>query len=107
MKLLKNVSPIMIIVLFIIGLVQTAGAMDHSKENMSDQALTASVKAKLSDNPALAGQGIKVAVEDGMVTLTGSVATSEAKESAGQIAESIEGVKAVSNLIEVMPPLIN
>jgi osmotically-inducible protein OsmY len=46
---------------------------------------------------------INVDVNNDVVTLTGTVATPAQKAKAEQIAKSIEGVKAVKNLLKVVP----
>jgi BON domain-containing protein len=46
---------------------------------------------------------INVDVENGVVTLTGTVASAEQKAKAEAVAKSIEGVTAVKNLLKVAP----
>ncbi len=49
---------------------------------------------------------IEINVVDGIVKLTGSVTNLKAKERAAKIARSIKGVRSVSNLISVDPPVV-
>jgi|SRR5882672_6035518 len=46
---------------------------------------------------------INVDVENGIVTLSGTVATAEQKAKAEKIAKAVEGVKGVKNLLKVAP----
>jgi BON domain-containing protein len=46
---------------------------------------------------------INVDVENGIVTLSGTVATAEQKAKAETIGKSVEGVKSVKNLLKVAP----
>lgn len=52
-------------------------------------------------NPFLKGSDISVSVEDGKVTLKGTVAEDVNKDLATAIAAGVEGVKSVENLIKV------
>ena len=68
---------------------------------VDDAALTAAVKSKLVADPEINPFNIDVDSNDGVVTLTGRVATQAAKNEAGQIAGSTEGVVRVDNRLEV------
>ena len=61
------------------------------------------VSTALAEDERTAEFDINVVAEPGMITLTGSVATPEAKASAGEIAEAQEGVIEVINDLVVEP----
>jgi osmotically-inducible protein OsmY len=67
----------------------------------SDAAITAKVKSKLLDDPAVSGTQISVETMNGVVQLSGSAKSAEAERRALQIARSVEGVKSVRDSIEV------
>ena len=50
--------------------------------------------------------GVTASVNEGVVTLSGTVATEDAKMGAETAAKEVKGVKSVSNNIQVVPPVI-
>src|ERR1041384_3618555 len=64
---------------------------------ISDTDITAKAKLKYVGDKALKGSDISVNTTNGVVTLTGSAASSDAKKHAELVAEGVEGVKSVSN----------
>ena len=68
---------------------------------ISDTAITAKVKAKLSAEDKLDKSDISVTTTNGVVTLEGSATSSNAKETAGVLATSVEGVKSIDNSLKV------
>lgn len=69
----------------------------------TDQQLTSSVQTKLQSEGALAGQNIQVAVNSGVVTLSGTAADPASRALAGNDAGAVSGVKTVVNNLEVQP----
>lgn len=67
----------------------------------SDQKVETEVRSALTSTN---NTDISANVKKGTVTLTGSVATEEAKTAAEQAARSIKGVKSVNNEIRVVAP---
>ena len=63
----------------------------------SDPQLAQQVQSQISGDSALQGQPITVAVSNGVVTLSGSVADPSARELAGNDAARVTGVKTVMN----------
>jgi hyperosmotically inducible protein len=78
------------------------GVDDETTGAVSDVAVTATVRAALAlqKDFDLFG-GIDVNVEQGVVTLTGSVANDEQRQLAALIARGIEGVDRVINELEL------
>jgi osmotically-inducible protein OsmY len=74
---------------------QTTGAVD-------DQALQTKVHEQLASNPALSN--VNVTVNNGAVTLEGSVATKDDRKEAEKAAMSVPGVKKVKDKLKVGAP---
>jgi hyperosmotically inducible protein len=70
---------------------------------MDDAWIHTKIRAKLAADGELPGTGIKVDVNNNVVTLRGSVEKAADKANAEQIAKSTEGVKTVRNQIVVKP----
>jgi osmotically-inducible protein OsmY len=68
---------------------------------MDDLTLKDDVEAELQWEPSVNAAGIGVAVKDGIVTLTGRVATFAEKMAAARAATRVARVKAVANELEV------
>lgn len=71
------------------------------QEVLDDANVTAKIKAKLIADPEVAGTHIDVDTVDGQVTLNGKVASADQKAEAEKLASRTEGVKGVTNLIQV------
>ena len=74
---------------------QTTGAY------IDDSAITATVKAKFVDSKAVDASSISVETLNGTVMLSGFAKSETEKSTAGSIARSVEGVKAVKNQLVV------
>ena len=80
----------------------TATRTDRSTgEVVDDSALTAKVKAALTDDEVTKARDIKVQTNRGLVQLAGFVGTNEEKSRATDVAKAVDGVKEVRNDIEV------
>jgi osmotically-inducible protein OsmY len=66
-----------------------------------DEQLRRDVLAELEYDPSIDARKIGVAVEDGIVTLTGEVSSFAEKWNAERAAERVEGVRGIVNKIEV------
>ena len=64
---------------------------------ISDTDVTAKVKYRLAGKRGLKDSDISVTTTNGVVTLTGTAGSSGAKNEAGKIARTVEGVKSVDN----------
>jgi hyperosmotically inducible periplasmic protein len=67
---------------------------------VSDAAITAKVKAKYLDDKRLKNTDISVTTANGVVSLTGTAPTSDAKDAAEAIAKTVDGVLNVDNEIQ-------
>jgi osmotically-inducible protein OsmY len=79
---------------------ETLQQSDFSKR-IHDATTTATVKSKLLWNSNTHGLDINVETEDGVVTLSGTAQSSEARELAERLAANTDGVAEVRNRIEV------
>jgi len=79
----------------------------HAKQTpggeMDDSAITAQVKTALFDHKDTHSTKINVETYRGIVQLSGFVSTQAEKDTAGKVAEGIEGVKEVRNSIALHP----
>lgn len=67
----------------------------------SDATLTSKIQTTLAADSAVAGQPVQVAVQDGVATLTGSVANDAQRVLAARDAAGVDGVKKVVDSITV------
>ena len=70
-------------------------------QNVDDSMLTASVKAKLTEDSTTKAYEINVGTQKGVVQLTGFVDSTTMKARAGELARSVDGVKDVRNDLEI------
>jgi hyperosmotically inducible protein len=70
-------------------------------EYTSDAVITTKVKAAIVAEKSLSALDIAVETNNGVVTLTGTVATAAQSDNATHVARGIEGVKQVKNNLKV------
>ena len=75
--------------------------MEKAGDYLSDAEITAKVKTALFDNGGIDSANVSVETRDGTVYLSGTLASENAVETAGQLAEGVEGVNDVENDIVV------
>ncbi|MBA0035814.1 molecular chaperone OsmY [Pantoea sp. BIGb0393] len=68
---------------------------------MDDSGITAKAKAALVDDEAIKSTDISVKTHDGVVTLSGFVASQDQAEKAVALVQKVEGVKSVSDKLHV------
>lgn len=73
----------------------------NSGNAVSDTAITTKVKAGLFKEPDLKGMDIKVETEQGVVMLSGFVASKSEADRAVRLAKEVDGVKSVKSAIKV------
>lgn len=78
-----------------------ASGIGSKRADDRDRAIQEKAVAALANKPDLSS--VEVSVKRGVVTLSGTVKTEAAKALAQQLVEKIEGVKSVTNDIEVEP----
>lgn len=78
-----------------------SSAGSAAKQNLSDSAITAKVKAALASNAGLRSLGLHVSTSHGVVTLSGTVNQASRKTLAAQVAGQVSGVEKVVNQIQV------
>lgn len=72
-------------------------------EYVDDAALTASVKAKLAEDPSVSAARISVESMKGAVQLSGFATSTAEKQRAVELARSTKGVLSVRDSIQVQP----
>ncbi len=77
------------------------GAATRAGVAIEDSFITTSVKSAVLAEPGLSALKIDVDTKDGVVTLSGTVASSELKARATQIAQNTSGVRSVIDNLEV------
>ena len=70
-------------------------------QDFDDSMLTASVKAKLTEDSTTKAYEINVGTQKGVVQLTGFVDSTTMKARAGELARAVDGVKEVRNDLEI------
>lgn len=91
-----------------VAMLATAGcAVTRGQESagayIDDATITTQVKARMLDNPGVAGTSISVETLNGAVMLSGFAKSSGEKDTAERIARDVNGVKTVKNQIVVRP----
>ncbi|KGK56416.1 hyperosmotically inducible protein [Xanthomonas arboricola] len=74
-----------------------ADNINESKKPVTDTWITTKVKADLLATDNVSGTDVKVETKNGIVTLTGTVATQAEHDKAVAVAKGIEGVKSVKS----------
>jgi osmotically-inducible protein OsmY len=100
----KPTSWIVVCLFAAVGLLTAASGV-AAKPDLNDTAITDAVEDELMIDPGVPSYAIDVATRAGVVTLTGRVGNILAKDRAGYIAETVKGVRAVVNRVEVSPAL--
>ena len=72
----------------------------------SDPGITTAVKTKLAADDTVKAYKIDVDTKEGVVTLSGSVDTAEAKTKAVEVARNTKGVVSVTDQLTVAPPAV-
>lgn len=66
---------------------------------VTDTSITAKVKSSFVGDDRLKGSHIKVVTTNGVVTLTGTVPTSDSKDAAEDLAKAVSGVRSVDDQV--------
>jgi osmotically-inducible protein OsmY len=85
----------------LVGLAGCANTGEKSGLYMDDSLITSKVKTEMATDKEVKAHNITVNTAGGVVTLAGTAATMRESEKAGQIAQSVAGVKSVKNDIRI------
>ena len=96
-KILFSVLSVLLLATVLSG----CSSMQPAKVQLDDAEITTAVKAKLAADPDVAAIQIDVNTNEGVVTLTGRVKTTDERLEAVRIARETNGVKKVNDLIKV------
>jgi len=107
MTLTKIVSASVLGLTLSIGATGAAMADEKPKQSVSEYAsdavITTKVKAALVAEHDLSALDVAAETYDGVVTLSGTVATAAQADAATRVTRGVEGVKQVVNKVEVNP----
>lgn len=81
--------------------VTTTAASQTTGQYIDDTTLTTKVKAALLADKAVSGLSIQVTTTQGVVVLTGDVASDTERMRAAELASAVQGVKAVKNELKI------
>lgn len=81
----------------VINELQVSNERDKGTNAFEDAWITTMVSGKISRDPGVSSNMVEIDVNDGVVTLSGTVDTPRAKREAEDLAESVDGVIAVNN----------
>jgi len=77
-------------------------AASAAQSALSDGSITAKIKAKLTLDDTVKARDIHVAYTDGVVTLTGTVATASERKRAVDLARETNGVRSVTDKLTMI-----
>ena len=83
-------------------LAMSLGVVGCGPKGVSDQTLATDIQAKLYADPTAKTANVKVAVADGVVTLTGDAPTSDVALQVVNIANGTPGAKSVNNQLQIV-----
>jgi hypothetical protein len=89
--------------LCIVALAMGLSLLVACQKGASDAQLTGQVKSNLSSDATVAARSIDVQLQNGVVTLSGTVQSEAERASAAQDAARVSGVKTVINNLQVQP----
>jgi osmotically-inducible protein OsmY len=82
---------------------QSTATHQAAGEYMDDATITTKVKAKLAEDPNVKAYQVSVETYRGVVQLSGFVDSETNVRRAGQLAQSVTGVRSVKNDIRIKP----
>jgi len=93
----------LVVLMMIVAFVACASTPQQSStgEVVDDSVITTKIKSMLAADEFLKSFQISVETRKGIVELSGFVDSQKAKDKAGQVARSVEGVKSVVNALIV------
>ena len=80
---------------------EAAPAAEGEVRSKRDDAIGTAVAHHLADDPRVRAMNIKVAVREGVVTLTGTATSVEEKDAAEAVVQRVSGVRRVENRLAV------
>jgi len=92
---------LLIAVAYVIYHLYESGQLPYIQRAVEDTAVTGSVKAAFAVHRDLSDRPIEIETAAGVVTLSGTVASDEERDSAEELATNVEGVVSVENRLGV------
>ena len=72
-------------------------------ESESDQAIRRALRAAIDQDAALKNRAITFLIDEGDITVSGTVKTETERQKINELAMQIDGVKSVANAVRVSP----
>ena len=88
----------------VLGVRSVVDRLEVRPTDRSDRAILADVREALRDDPIADASALTVAVDDGVVTLSGPVDSWQEKRIALRTVEGVTGARAVDDALDVAPP---
>ena len=85
----------------LLSLLLFGAAIAAEKKDTSDDAIYDNVRRRLASDQIVKGGGLKVDVQQGVVTLSGTVEQEKQKERATKLTKKVPGVKSVNNELRI------
>ena len=85
------------VVAFFLSAILLAGVCLAADKPVTDDAIADQVMIRLAADPDVKGGALKVDCKNGVVTITGSVENTRAKDKASKLTKKVKGVKQVVN----------
>jgi hyperosmotically inducible protein len=101
MKRLTSIRGLEALAIALVVSLASCSTTQPVREQISDSAITADVKARFAADNDVSGMNIDVTTQEGVVYLMGRVRTEEEKREAADIARKVSGVKEVKNMLNV------
>ena len=103
MRATREFATLILVVSLIVSLSSACGGKSVRRNVVDDLTITASVKTALLNDPAFTTPRIDVETTQGVVTLSGRVASKEEELKAIQLARSVGGVADVKSSLQIQP----
>jgi len=100
----RRIESLLVLALLVAVAACSTPAGRSAGQVIDDATITTKVKAKLYKDDVLKGFAVSVHTFKGTVTLLGAVDTPEQMQLAGTRAQSVDGVGAVNNLLQLKGP---
>lgn len=100
----KRMRKTLTVLAAMLGFGLCAVAQAEAPRSLSQSEIQAAVETEFLFDPMVLANDIDLTLDDGVVTLSGTVDHLAAKERAADLASTIRGVKAVVNRLRVVPP---
>lgn len=93
--------PLLVLLVLLLAAVAAWGAVAAASDSDDDDAIYDRVRQRLYNDAEVKGYNITIEVKNGVVTLSGTVASEKIRNKAEKITRKVSGVKQVINKLEI------